>query len=47
MFLKDPKDSGALFLLPLFHPLLSGSFLALVERIGMNKTALLDSEIVG
>ncbi len=37
IFLKDPKDSSALFLLPFF--ILVGVLLALVERIGMNKTA--------
>jgi hypothetical protein len=46
MYLKDPKESGVIFLLPLFLPLFSGSYLALVERIRINKTALLDSEIV-
>ena len=47
MFLKDPKDSRA-FPLSLLSSALVGVLLALVEMIGMNKTALLDdSNIVG
>jgi len=33
MFLKDPKDSGTLFLLPFFHPLLSGSCWLLLKGL--------------
>ena len=33
MFLKDPKDSGALFLLPFFHPLLLGSYWLLLKGL--------------
>jgi hypothetical protein len=38
MFLKDPKDSGTLFLLPFFHPLLSGSCWLLLK--GLERTGL-------
>jgi hypothetical protein len=33
MFLKDPNDNGALFLLPFFHPLLSGSYWLLLKGL--------------
>ena len=44
---KRPKRQGRAFPLALLSSTLVGVLLALVERIGMNKTALLDSEIVG
>jgi hypothetical protein len=44
---KRPKRLWRAFPLALLSFTLVGVLLALVERIGMNKTALLDSDIVG
>ncbi len=44
---KRPKRQRHTFSLALLSSTLVGVLLALVERIGMNKTALLDSDIVG
>ena len=44
---KRPKRQRRAFLLALLLSALVGVLLALVERIGMNKSALLDSKIVG
>jgi hypothetical protein len=44
---KRPKRQRCTFPVALLSSTLVGVLLALVERIGMNKTALLASEIVG
>jgi hypothetical protein len=47
MFLKDPKDSSALFLFPFFHRLLWGSYWTNKTAQTMDISTPRYSEIVG